>query len=130
MNGSKPDDFHPQSGSPFGDDPADIAEADDADGFVAELDANEFIALPFAALRDATACGMWRASAIIKEIVCSPVVTLLPPGVFMTTMPRLVAASASIFSKPTPARPITLRFFAASINSAVILVPLRITQPS
>ena len=81
-------------------------------------------------LSEATAWGIWRASAIIKAMVCSPVVTLLPPGVFMTTMPRLVAASASMFSYPTPARPITLRFFAASINSAVILVPLRITQPS
>ncbi len=42
------DDFHPQSGSAFGDDPADVAEADDADGFVAKLDADELIALPLA----------------------------------------------------------------------------------
>ena len=31
-------------------------------------------------------------------MVCSAVVTLFPPGVFMTTMPRLVAASTSILS--------------------------------
>ena len=44
-------------------------------------------------------------------------VTLLPPGVFMTTMPFLLAASTSMFSKPTPARPMTFRFLAASIRS-------------
>jgi hypothetical protein len=73
---------------------------------------------------------MWRAKAIMSEIVCSPVVTLFPPGVFITTIPFLLAVSTSMFSKPTPARPMTFRFLAASMSSAVILVPLRITQPS
>ena len=44
------DHAHHQSGGAFGDDAADVAEADDADGLVAELDADKFIALPLAAL--------------------------------------------------------------------------------
>ena len=45
---------------------------------------------------------MCRASAIIIEIACSAVVTLLPSGLFITTMPRRVAASRSTLSTPTP----------------------------
>ena len=56
----------------------------------------------------ALAAGMCRAIAIIIEMVCSAVVTLLPSGLFITTMPRRVAASRSTLSTPTPARPITL----------------------
>jgi hypothetical protein len=51
-------------------------------------------------------------------------------GAFITTMPRAVAAGTSILSTPTPARPITRRFLAASITSAVTLVSLRTTKPS
>ena len=47
---------------------------------------------------------MWRARAIIMATVCSAVEMVLPPGVFMTTMPRRVAAATSILSTPTPAR--------------------------
>ena len=43
------DHFHSQARRPLGDDAADIAKADDADGFVAHLDADEFIAVPLAA---------------------------------------------------------------------------------
>src|SRR6516225_8731163 len=39
----------------------------------------------------------------------------LPPGVFITQMPRLVAASRSMLSTPTPARPITRSLGALSI---------------
>ena len=35
------------------------------------------------------AWGMFRARAIIRDKACSAVVMVLPPGVFMTTMPRL-----------------------------------------
>ena len=36
----------------------------------------------------------------------------LPNGVFMTMMPRAVAAGTSTLSTPMPARPITFRFLA------------------
>jgi len=79
---------------------------------------------------DAVACGMWRASETISEIACSAVVMVLPPGVFITTMPRLVAAPTSTLSTPMPARPITFNCLAASITSLVTFVPLRITNAS
>ena len=59
---------------------------------------------------EALASGIWRASAIISEIACSAVVMALPNGVFITTMPRAVAAGMSTLSTPMPARPMTLRF--------------------
>ena len=74
----------------------------------------------------ASACGMLRATAKSSPRVSSAVETMFPPGEFMTTMPRRVAASRSTLSTPTPGRPITLSFFAASRTSAVIWLPLRI----
>ena len=59
-----------------------------------------------------SAAGNWRASANIIAMACSAVVIELPKGVFMTTMPRWVAAGTSILSTPMPARPITLSFLA------------------
>ncbi len=50
---------------------------------------------------------------------------VFPPGEFITSTPRRVAAWRSTLSTPTPARPMTLRFLAASITSAVIWLPLR-----
>ena len=44
---------------------------------------------------------------IISPSVSSATATALAPGVFMTTMPLWVAASVSMLSTPTPARPIT-----------------------
>ena len=41
-------------------------------------------------------------------MLCSAVETVLPPGVFMTTIPCRVAAPKSILSTPTPARTITV----------------------
>ena len=41
---------------------------------------------------EASASGICRASASISEIACSAVVIELPNGVFMTMMPRAVAA--------------------------------------
>src|SRR6516165_5760015 len=58
----------------------------------------------------------------------SAVEMVLPPGVFMTTTPRSVAASTSTLSMPTPARPTTRRLGAASITLRVTLVSERTTS--
>ena len=71
-----------------------------------------------------------RATASINEIACSAVVMELPNGVFMTTIPLAVAASTSMLSTPMPARPITLRFSAASRTFDVTLVAERTASPS
>ncbi len=44
---------------------------------------------------------------------------VLAPGVFITSIPFIEADSISTLSTPTPALPITLRFLALSISSAV-----------
>ena len=80
-------------------------------------------------LMEAVAWGIFLARAIIMETACSAVVMVLPPGVFMTTMPFFVAATVSTLSTPVPALPMTLRFSAASIISAVALVALLTTRP-
>jgi hypothetical protein len=54
----------------------------------------------------------------------------LPNGVFMTTIPRAVAAGMSTLSTPMPARPITFRLAAASSRSSVTLVAERMARPS
>src|SRR5579871_697637 len=43
----------------------------------------------------------------MRARVCSATATALAPGVFITAIPALVAASRSMLSTPTPARPIT-----------------------
>ncbi len=43
---------------------------------------------------------------IISPSVSSATATALAPGVFITTIPRWVAAGVSMLSTPTPARPI------------------------
>ena len=55
-----------------------------------------------------SAAGISRASANIIAMACSAVVMELPNGVFITTMPRCVAAGTSMLSTPMPARPMTL----------------------
>ena len=52
---------------------------------------------------------MLRDRASISAIVCSAVLSVLPAGVFITTMPSRVAASLSMLSVPTPARTIALQ---------------------
>ena len=79
---------------------------------------------------EAVAWGICRASESIMAMVCSPVVIVLPSGVFMTTMPRLLAASISTLSTPTPARATTLSFPACSRTSFVTFVALRMARPS
>ncbi len=41
---------------------------------------------------EACACGIFLARDSMSENVCSAVEMVLPPGVFITTMPRSVAA--------------------------------------
>ena len=64
---------------------------------------------------------MWRARAISRVMVCSAVLTVLPPGVFMTTMPLRVAAATSMLSTPTPARTMARSLPGFSSSSAVTL---------
>src|SRR5262249_8760170 len=77
-----------------------------------------------------SASGICRAKASISEIACSAVVIELPNGVFITMMPRAVAAAISTLSMPMPARPITFRFLAWSRSLSVTLVAERIASPS
>ena len=49
------DHLHSKPGRAFGDDPANIAETDDTQGLVAQLHADEFVPIPFAPFREATA---------------------------------------------------------------------------
>ncbi len=62
--------------------------------------------------------------------MCSAVETVFPPGVFITTIPRRVAAATSMLSTPTPARTIALSLGWFSRISAVSCVPERMTIPS
>ncbi|MCZ7587933.1 MAG: hypothetical protein M5U27_03545 [Gaiella sp.] len=66
----------------------------------------------------------------MSPIVCSAAEVIVDSGAFATTIPRLVAASTSTLSTPTPARPITFNLVARSTRSAVSLVAERITMPS
>ncbi len=73
---------------------------------------------------------MLRDRASIMAIVCSAVLSVLPAGVFITTMPSRVAAFESMLSVPTPARTIAFKRWFPSSTSAVILTPLRQIAPS
>mmetsp|Transcript_11045 Transcript_11045/g.36670 ORF Transcript_11045/g.36670 Transcript_11045/m.36670 type:complete len:410 (+) Transcript_11045:598-1827(+) len=75
-------------------------------------------------------CATLRASDAMSAHVCSAAEMVLPPGVFITIMPRLVAALQSMLSTPVPARPMTVILLAASMMSAVTLVPDRTIRPS
>ncbi len=76
------------------------------------------------------AAGICRASASIRPIVSSATAIAFAPGVFITTMPRRVAASASMLSTPTPARPITRSFGACSISASSTCTADRTTSAS
>ncbi len=77
-----------------------------------------------------SAAGTWRARANMSAIACSAVVTELPWGVFITTIPRWVAAATSTLSTPIPARPTTFSRSALAITWAVTLVAERMASPS
>ena len=55
---------------------------------------------------------------------------VLPPGVFITTMPCRVAIALSMLSVPTPARAIAFKRRLPASDSPVILTPLRQMAPS
>ena len=106
-NGSKADDVHAEALRARGHELADAAEAEDAERLLVELDARRTSSAPSGRPSSAAcACGMLRASASISAMVCSAAATMFDCGALATTMPRLVAASTSTLSTPTPARPI------------------------
>ena len=95
------------------------------------------ISLPMNCLRfhsfafiEAFAWGIFRVIANIIAIVCSAAEIVFPSGVFATIMPFFVAAAISMLSTPTPALPMILRRFAASMISSVTFVPLLIARAS
>src|ERR1022692_4567797 len=79
---------------------------------------------------EVSASGICRAKASISVIACSSGGVELPNGVFITMMPRAVAAGMSTLSTPMPARPITFRFLAFSRILADTLVAERMARPS
>ena len=82
-------------------------------------------------LRNAACAGeMKRAEAISNEIANSAAETMFDVGALTTMTPAAVAAGISTLSRPTPARAITFRPFAAAIASASILVAERISTAS
>jgi len=78
----------------------------------------------------AVAAGTWRYRERIIARASSATVTEEPPGVFITTTPRRVAASTSTLSTPTPARPTTFSRGALSRSRAVTFVALRTARAS
>ena len=82
-------------------------------------------------LRNAACAGeMKRADAISNEIANSAADTMFDVGALTTITPAAVAAGISTLSRPTPARAITFRPFAAAIASASIFVAERIRTAS
>ena len=94
-----------------------------------QLDSGEGLAVPLLGLHRGVGgrrcCGRGRGAG---DSASSAVETRLPPGEFMTMTPRRVAAARSTLSTPTPGRPMTFRLFAASSTSAVIWLPLRMSD--
>ena len=79
---------------------------------------------------DASACGMFRASDIISAKACSAAAIVLPVGALTTAMPISVAASMSMLSTPTPARPMAWSRPAFAMTEAVTFVSLRTSSAS
>ena len=80
--------------------------------------------------RDALACGIMRACAMSSAQVCSAAETTLEVGALHTMMPRSVAAVTSTLSMPTPARPMILSLWAASMTGRVARVAERTIRAS
>ena len=79
---------------------------------------------------EASAPGTPRTTESISASVSSAADTVLPAGALSTAMPRSVAASRSILSTPTPARPITFRLWASANMSESTFVALLTIKPS
>ena len=111
--------LHLERQRPLGDGQADAAQADDAERLAGHLRAHVLVAVPLAGR-----CRLWYAGAMFRDrasisaIVCSAVLSVLPAGVFITTMPARVAASLSMLSVPTPARTIAFSRRLPSSDSA------------
>ena len=71
-----------------------------------------------------------RADASNKEIANSAALTMFEVGALTTIIPAAVAAGISTLSKPTPARAITFKPFAALTASESIFVAERIKTAS
>src|SRR5437588_3886765 len=84
----------------------------------------------FPAFSAAWAWGMLRAWASNKATVCSAAERMFDCGALTTITPRLVAAATSTLSTPMPARPTTIRSWAASSTGSVTLVAERIISAS
>ena len=82
------------------------------------------------AFMEAVAAAVLRAAASMRHMVCSAAETTLDSGALHTMTPRSVAASRSMLSTPTPARPMTFSFSPASMTSRVTVVALRTIRPS
>ena len=115
------DELHAEGCGAASDFEADATEADDAERFAAELGALQGFFVPFARVHGGVGAGIARAMEIMRPRVSSATATALAPGVFMTTMPRWVAAAVSMLSTPTPARPMTRRLGACSRRCGVRL---------
>ena len=124
------DERHAEGAGAAGDFEADAAEADDAEGLAAELGALEGLLVPGAGVHGAVGGGILRPMAIMRPRVSSATATALAPGVFMTTMPWRVAASVSMLSTPTPARPTTRSLGAWSRRAASTWTAERTTRAS
>ncbi len=79
---------------------------------------------------EADACGMCRASASSSAKVCSVAAIVFAAGVLTTTMPACVAASTSMASTPTPARPTTRMRGDRAMRSLSTRVSERTMRPS
>ncbi len=79
---------------------------------------------------DASAAGSFRANDKSCAMASSATLILFAPGAFMTTMPRVLAASTFTLSTPVPARAIALSFLPAAMISGVTFVALRTTSAS
>src|ERR1019366_7968277 len=71
---------------------------------------------------------MLRAWASISATACSAADKIFDSGALTTITPRLVAASTSTLSRPTPARPTATRSLPASSTSALTRVAERMTR--
>ena len=121
-------DRHAEGDRAFGDFRADAAHAQHAQGFALQFHALKQFAVPLARHHGGVRRGTLRASESSMVKVNSAVVTVLPPGVFITTTPCWVEASMSTLSTPTPARPTTRNFLAASMTFLVTFVSERTTS--
>ncbi len=89
---------------------ADLAEADDAECFIEQLDTHELLLFPLACshgcsgLRNSPGCGKHHGDRMFRRGHC------IAAGVFMTTIPFFEAATLSTLSSPEPARPTTFSF--------------------